>query len=158
MAHLAHWAARNPEKTAAVFPDSGAHLTFAALFSRASRIAQWLIGLGLRPGEGIALLLENRPEFLELAFAARLAGLYYTPLSIHLRPREVAHVLRDSDAKLLLVSPAMAGLALELVAEGAGSEERRRFALGEGLPGYEGFEAALRACVATGPACRLFSE
>lgn len=150
MPQLAYWAARNPGKIACHFPESGAALTYAALEARANRIAQWLIGLGLRPGDGFALLLENRPEFLELAFAARHAGLYYTPLSIHLRPREVAHVLRDSGAAMLVVSPALAGLAAELVAEGAVAE-RRRFALGEGLPGYEGFEAALREYPAPAP-------
>src|SRR5690242_12015581 len=103
MAQLAHWAARNPDKIVCHFPGSGVALTYGALEARANRIAQWLIGLGLKPGEGIALLLENRPEFLELAYATRYAGLYYTPLSVHLRPREVAYVLRDSDAKLLVV-------------------------------------------------------
>ena len=44
------------------------------------------------------MLLDNRPEFLELAEAARLAGLYFTPLSIHLRPHEVGYVLADSGA------------------------------------------------------------
>ena len=75
---------------------------------------------GLQPGDGIALLLENRPEFLEIAEATRLAGLYYTPLSIHLRPHEVAYVLQDSGAKLLIASPALAALAQDLVAGGRG--------------------------------------
>ena len=93
-------------------------------------------------GRRLALLLDNRPEFLEIAEAARLAGLYYTPLSIHLRPHEVAYVLQDSGAKLLIASPALGGLASALLAEGA-IGERPRYALGEGLPGYESYEAAL---------------
>jgi len=142
MAQLAHWARRDPEKVACHFPEGGAAITYGALEARANRVAQWLIGLGLQSGDGIALLLENRPEFLEIAFGTRYAGLYYTPLSIHLRPGEVAYVLRDSGARLLIVSPALAGLAAELVAEGAVGD-LPRFAVAEGLPGYESYEGAL---------------
>ncbi|MCO6414582.1 AMP-binding protein [Siccirubricoccus sp. KC 17139] len=144
MPQLAYWVERQPEKIAAHFPELGAAVTYAALYARARRAAQWLIGLGLTPGDGIALLLENRPEFLELAEAARLAGLYYTPLSIHLRPQEVAYVLADSGAKLLIASPALAPLAARLLAEGVVGD-RPCFALAEGLPGYASYEATLAA-------------
>ncbi len=144
MARLAHWARHHPDRIAAHFPDTGAALSYGALAARSNRAAQWLIGLGLRPGDGVALLLDNRPEFLELAQATRDAGLYCTPLSVHLRPPEVAHVLRDSGAKLLVVSDALAGLAAELRREGA-TGGLPRYALGGGLPGHEGYEAALAA-------------
>ncbi len=144
MPQLAHWAERQPEKPAAIFPDTGVTLGYATLQARARRAAHWLLRLGLAPGDGIAVLLDNRPEFLELAEAARLAGLYITPLSIHLRPHEVAYVLSDSGAKLVVVSPELEGLAAALVAEGAFGV-RPRYALGEGIAGYEGYEAALAA-------------
>lgn len=150
MPHLAHWAARQPEKVAAHFPASGAAVTYAALEARARRCAHWLIGAGLQPGDGIALLLDNRPEFLEIAEAVRIAGLYYTPLSVHLRPKEVAYVLADSGARLVIASPALAELAAALVEEGV-IGDRPRFALGEGLPGYAGYEAALAATDPTAP-------
>ncbi|RAI58154.1 AMP-binding protein [Roseicella frigidaeris] len=144
MPQLATWAERQPQKTAVHFPDSGESLTYAALEARARRAAHWLIRQGLGAGDGIAVLLDNRPEFLELAEAARLAGLYFTPLSIHLRPHEVAYVLNDSGARLVVASPALAGLAATLLAEGA-LGDRPRYAVGEGLPGYRDYEAALAA-------------
>lgn len=142
MAHIARWARRSPEKSACIFPGTDEILTYAALDERANRAAQWLIDLGLQPGETFALLLENRPEFLELAIAARRAGLYYVPLSIHLRPREVAYVLQDSGARLLVVSPGLAPLAEQLVAEGAAAGQLR-VAVGEGLPGWRSYEDGL---------------
>ncbi|PHK95416.1 acyl-CoA synthetase [Pseudoroseomonas rhizosphaerae] len=144
MGHLARWARSQPEKVAAHFPDHGVSLTFAALDARANRLAQWLIGLGLRPGDGISLLLENSPAMLELAFAARRAGLYYTPLSTHLRVPEIAYMLADSDAKLLVVSPALAALAAEVAADAA-LAAIPRYATEEGLPGYRSVEAELAA-------------
>ncbi|GAA0570281.1 acyl-CoA synthetase [Craurococcus roseus] len=151
MAQLAHWARRCPERTAALFPETGAAVAYGALAARANRAARWLVGLGLQPGDGIALLLDNRPEFLELHQATRDAGLYYTPLSIHLRPPEVAHVLRDSGARLLVVSDALADLAAELQRAGA-TGGLPRYALGAtGLPGHESYESALAAYPETAP-------
>jgi long-chain acyl-CoA synthetase len=150
MPQLSHWAQRNPEKVAAHFPASGLAVTYRALDARAERVARWLIGLGLRTDEAVALLLDNRPEYLELVEGARRAGLHWVPLSVHLRPNEVAYVLNDSDARLLVASPGLAPLAAALLAEGAAGD-RPRFALGEGLAGYAGYEAALAAVDMEGP-------
>ena len=142
MGHLARWAAKQPDKTALHFPETNEIRSYAELDRRANLAALWLIGLGLQPDDTVALLCDNRPEFFEIAYAIRRAGLHYTPLSIHLRPREIAYVLQDSGARAVIVSPTLAELAAELVAEGAVGD-RLRFALGEGLPGYESYEAAL---------------
>ena len=75
MVQIARWAAAFPTKAAAHFPDRGTSITYGELDARANRIAQWLIGLGLQPGEGIAMLMDNRPEFFELVYACRRAGL-----------------------------------------------------------------------------------
>ena len=145
MPQLAYWADRQPEKIAAHFPDTGEAISYAQLYARAT--AGGALAHRARAcsrATGIALLLENRPEFLEIAEATRLAGLYYTPLSIHLRPHEVAYVLQDSGAKLLIASPALAALAQDLVAEGAVGD-RPRYALAEGIPGYASYEAGVAA-------------
>jgi len=150
MAQLARWARATPDKVAAHFPDLGRSVTYAALDERSNRVAQWLISLGLEPGDGIAMLMDNRPEFLEIAFACRRAGLYYTPLSVHLRPQEVAYMLGDAAAKAVIVSPALAELAAAMLREGAVGEVPR-FAVGEGLPGYAAFEEALARFPAAAP-------
>lgn len=111
MPHLAKWARETPDKTAAIFPDNGTSLSFRALNEAANQVAHGLVALGLNPGQGIALLLENTPEFLILTYGAKRAGLMVTPLSIHLRAHEVAHVLRDSGAVLLAADAALGDLA-----------------------------------------------
>src|SRR5438445_488280 len=137
MAHLQRWAQCQPDRVAirvigpaasvTPSPSQGEQreaeqrewrteqaLTFAELDRRATRGAHWLISLGLEPGDGIAVLLENRAELVELFFAARRAGLYFTPMSVHLAADEVAYILGDSGAKVLVTSRAMAGLASSL--------------------------------------------
>ena len=129
---LAQNATRWPDKLCAIFPDTGEALSFGALNTAANQVAHGLIALGLQPGEGVALLLENSPEFLMLTYGAKRAGLMVTPLSIHLRPNEVAHVLRDSGARLLVAS---AGLG-DLVAALDLSSVPHRFAAGGAVPGF----------------------
>ena len=111
---LGQWAARQPDKPAAIFVDAGETLSFAQLDERATLAARWLVSRGLQPGDGVALLLENQPDFLVLSYGAKRAGLMVTPLSIHLQPHEVAHVLADSGARLLFYAPALATLAAAL--------------------------------------------
>ena len=95
------------DKPALIAGDTGAIVTHGELAERAERVAAWLLDLGLAPGDGIAMLLENRSELLELAVAARQAGLYYTPISTHLTLPEVQYILRDCGARMFFTSPAM---------------------------------------------------
>eukprot|EP01031_Cornospumella_fuschlensis_P011672 gene11672-14260_t len=136
---LAQNAARWPEKLCAIFPDTGEALSFGALDAGANQVAHGLIALGLQPGEGVALLLENSPDFLLLTYGAKRAGLMVTPLSIHLRPNEVAHVLRDSGARLLVASSSLGALvqALDL------QEVPHRFASGGAIAGFTPLSALM---------------
>src|SRR5690606_4867386 len=54
-------------------------------------------------GDHIALHLRNRAEYVELILAAIAAGLWVTPVNWHLAPEEIAYVLSDSGAKVVLV-------------------------------------------------------
>ncbi|MCA3322914.1 MAG: AMP-binding protein [Roseomonas sp.] len=132
MPQLAQWAASWPEKIAAVFPDSGAVLRFGALDARANQVANGLLALGLAPGQAVALLLENSPDFLVLTYGAKRAGLMVTPLSIHLRPNEVLHVLRDSGAVALVADASLGALVAKLDLAAI----PHRFATGGELPGF----------------------
>jgi len=68
-------------------------------------------------GHRIACLLANRPETLLLKFAMNGLGISWTPLNPDYRPAEMAYVLQDSGADLLLAGPELMGLAEAAVAE-----------------------------------------
>lgn len=141
---LPDWAALQPDKVALRFPQLDQCLTYGELGARAERAARWMIALGLQAGDGIALLLENRPELIEFGFAARLTGLYYTPVSTHLTAHEIAYVLHDCGARVLITSAAMAGLASGLAEAGA-TAGLACFMLDQTVPGFESCERALSA-------------
>ena len=139
MPRLAHWARLHPDKPACRFPDLDVTVTFATLHARADRAARWLVGLGLEPGGAFALLMENHPAVFELAFAGQRAGLYWVPLNIHLKPAELAYVLRDSGARILVAS---AGQAQAAVAATAGTDIPI-YVLDGSLPSAGDYEAEL---------------
>lgn len=92
------------DKPAFVMCATGEVVTFAALEARANQTAQLLRAQGVGIGDHIAIVMENRREFLELCFAADRCGIYYTTISTHLTADEIAFILSDCDAKLVIAS------------------------------------------------------
>ncbi|HQQ71715.1 MAG TPA: AMP-binding protein, partial [Alicycliphilus sp.] len=93
-----------PDRVVLVMAETAAQHTAGALARQALQMAQWLAAQGLQPGERFAVLLENRVEILALVLAARQAGLYAAVLSTHLTPDEVAYIVGDSGARLVIAS------------------------------------------------------
>ena len=102
--HPRHFAASHPEKAAIVMAASGKTISYGRLEDEANRGAQLFRSLGLKAGERVALALENTHTLLEFAWAAQRAGLYFIALSSRLTADEIAYILADSGARLLLTS------------------------------------------------------
>jgi carnitine-CoA ligase len=83
------------------FEDSS--LTYGELDDQASRIANALHRLGLRPGDTVAVQLPNSPEFLAVWFGLARAGIVEVPLNIWLRGDLLAHALRQASCKAAIV-------------------------------------------------------
>jgi long-chain acyl-CoA synthetase len=105
--------------------------TYPDMFARAARATSGLHRLGIRAGDRVALLLRNSIEFLEASIATVPLGASAVPINWHWRGEEIAHVLGDSGAKLLVVHadlwPAIASSVpehLELVFVGADGAEQ----------------------------------
>jgi fatty-acyl-CoA synthase len=96
--------AHAPDATAFVMCNTGEVVTFGELEARANQGAHHLRSAGLKAGDHIAILMENRREFMEVCFAADRAGVYYTTISTHLTHDEIAYILQDCGARMLIVS------------------------------------------------------
>jgi len=86
--------------------------SFAQLDAAASRLARHLQALGLKPGDAVALMCRNRPEFVEVLLACLRSGLRLTPIATQLTAGEAAYIARDCQARLLFVEEGLAGTAL----------------------------------------------
>ena len=87
----------------------GVPRTYRELNASVNRLANALDGLGLRKGDKIAAVLPNCLEFIELYLAAARTGLVMVPMSPLLQPPGLIALLRDSDAKLVVSTGALAG-------------------------------------------------
>jgi long-chain acyl-CoA synthetase len=109
--------AREKPNGIAIYSSFG-NRTFAALNENANRLANAMRARGLMPGDGIALMCRNRPEFLEVFLAAMRIGLRLTPINTHLTAREVAYIVTDSQAQLLFMEPELLNLGAQNVGIG----------------------------------------
>ena len=89
-------------------------LTFSRLFERCRRLAGALIGMGLKPGERVALLSYNCHRLLEAYYGVLQAKGVLLPLNIRLAPAEIAFILKDSEARFLFLDPDFLPLVEEI--------------------------------------------
>ena len=80
-------------------------LTFAELNERANRVANVLIRLGVNVGDRVALMVHNSIEGIEVGSGCTKIKAILVPVNYRLREREVAYVLNDSEAKVVVAGP-----------------------------------------------------
>ena len=138
------FAATDPDRPAIVVEPDGVVVTYRQLEERSNKVAHLLRGRGLGPGRCVAILAENRSEYLEIAWGAQRSGLYYVGINRHLTADEAAYIVRDSGADLIIASENLAGPASEAVADPA-LAPAGRLMLGTPRDGWEGYEEAIAA-------------
>jgi len=93
--------AKAPDAIALVSDESRTE-SYRDLADRAERVAAALAAAGVQAGERIAFIGENQPAFVEVLFGGALAGVVVVPVNTRLAPPEVAQILADADARLLI--------------------------------------------------------
>ncbi|MFG6503890.1 o-succinylbenzoate--CoA ligase [Microbacterium sp. P05] len=124
---------KTPDKPAVIF--DGGVLTYRQLADAADRIAGLFAARGIQKGDRVAYLGENSPEFLQVLFATAQLGAVFVPVNTRLAPPEIAHVLTDANARILIQD-------IEFAERAAGGVEAARIAhvilTGEGVSGIPG--------------------
>lgn len=109
-------AGRWPDRVALI--DGERRLTYRELDERATRLARALVAKGLAPGERVALVQENRIEYVETVIAIARAGGAIVPLLGALTGPEHAFVVRDAEARFVV---ALSADSIPRAAEAAGT-------------------------------------
>ncbi|WP_017595993.1 AMP-binding protein [Nocardiopsis potens] len=122
LADLVRRAARRwPDRTAWTFDETGRDLTFAEVDRLTDAFAAFLAEAGARPGDRVALMTGNRPEFPLAWLAAGKLGAVAVPVNDRYRDHDAAHVLAHSGARIALASGGCTGL-LERIRESTSLE------------------------------------
>jgi fatty-acyl-CoA synthase len=93
-----------PGKIALVEVRSGRRFPFAELDRRANALARWWTERGLRKGDRVGILSENRVEYGDAFFAAGKSGIVLVPLSTRLTQDELAAQIEDAGLRLVMHS------------------------------------------------------
>ncbi|GAA2217932.1 acyl-CoA ligase (AMP-forming), exosortase A system-associated [Promicromonospora sukumoe] len=100
--HLEHQARLRPDAPALSARD--ATLTYAELWRAVRRAGVRLAGLGVARHDRVAVFLEKRFETVEALWGTSVAGGVFVPVNPLLKGKQVAHVVRDSGARVLVTS------------------------------------------------------
>ena len=84
--------------------------TYQEIQDWSRRIASGLIAQGLKSGEHVALDMANYPEFVAVKFAIARAGGVCVPINFLLRGQELAYVIDQSDAAMLVIMDTFRGI------------------------------------------------
>lgn len=131
--------------------DRAGTLDYGALELGVAAAARWLAGRGLAPGDRVASWLPKSRAACILPLAAVRAGLVHVPINPLLKRAQVAHILADSGAALLVTGPARAAMLEEgdLSAGCAVAEEDALPFDGPGLPPSDADPGSLAAILYT---------
>jgi long-subunit acyl-CoA synthetase (AMP-forming) len=110
---LRRTAANHPDIVAVRSPDDSVSLTWVELLERVDAVAGGLAKLGVGPGETVAIMLGNRPEFHIVDLATVTTGA--TPFSIYTTypAEEIEYLVSDSGARVAIVEQAFLPVFLE---------------------------------------------
>ena len=106
-----------PEKVALLEVRSGRRFTYADLNRRANAMARAWTDYGLRKGDRVGILSENRVEYVDAFFAAGKTGVILVPLSTRFTAPELAAQVEDAGVRVVLYSCAYRGMVDGLVLE-----------------------------------------
>ena len=84
-------------------------MTFREWNSRACRLANALLGLGLAKDDRVAILAYNRVEWAEIFAATAKAGLIAVPINFRLVGREISSLVEDAGAAAIIVEDGLLG-------------------------------------------------
>ncbi len=122
--------------------DAPREVRYKELEARLNRFASLIRGLGLKPGDRIAMAVGNRFEFIEIMFGAIRAGVVPVLLNIKLGKDTLAHIVRDAGCEAAVVEPGCNPHILEVVDEARLS---LRIAFEPAPPGWTDYEEALQS-------------
>jgi long-chain acyl-CoA synthetase len=119
--------------------DETGSSTFGEVNERVNRLIHALRGLGAEVGDTLAILSNNRREFLEVNAAVSHTGLILVPVNWHLVADEIAYILADSKTKVLVTEQGLLDTAAKAADQAGVVQHRIAFsgASGNGFLDYE---------------------
>ncbi|MCH2569382.1 MAG: AMP-binding protein, partial [Pseudomonadales bacterium] len=136
---IAFHAERRPDKPA-VISEFGSR-TFSELNARCNQLVRTLRDAGLGVDDSVAMLMTNRPEFLEVFFACSRAGFRITPINWHLTGDNASYIVGNCEAKAFIADARCEVSAIDALSDNPGVEIA--LATGGSIAGFTDYNEAL---------------
>ncbi|PKO58335.1 MAG: hypothetical protein CVU24_17335, partial [Betaproteobacteria bacterium HGW-Betaproteobacteria-18] len=94
-------ARKSPDREALIFGDQ--RITWRQLDEVSNRLGNALLSRGVKQGDKVAILMRNRQEIIATYFAVAKLGAVSVPINFRLAPREIAHMIANSDSKIVIL-------------------------------------------------------
>jgi long-chain acyl-CoA synthetase len=94
--------------------DGYDEVTYNDLYQNVSAIGRWLIGQGVQPGDRIAVLGENRPEWGACYLGIQAAGAVVVPVDSMMPTAGIRHIISNSEARMVFVSQKFSSIIEEM--------------------------------------------
>ena len=143
------FARTTPDHPAVIMGSSGEVVTYRELDERSNAFAHYLRDAGLQPGDVVAVLMDNNSRYHEVCWAIRRIGLYWAPINSHLTADEVAYILNDCGAKVLVASSGIAASPADLGPSAAPAVQARLYVGGPAPEGWQSYDEALKGLPVT---------
>lgn len=97
---------------AVIMAGTGETITYGELEARTNRLAHFLRSRGLKRLDHYAIFMENNARYIECCGAGERSGLYFTCINSYLTADELAYIVDNCDAKVLIFSQSKRDVAL----------------------------------------------
>jgi len=144
---ISYHAATTPDKRAMFDLASGRDFSYAQMHDRVAQCAGMLRDKGIQPGDRVAFLCLNTTDVMELVFGCWRVGAIALALNFRLTPPELAFILNDSEATMVLVDAPFAPLAEPtkgltkvkhwIMTDGVGGDSEYEQGLAAATPDYD---------------------
>ena len=125
-------------------------ITWSVFDEKANRVANLLLGRGLKKGQKVAILLMNCLEWLPIYFGILKAGAVAVPLNFRYTAQEIEYCVKQADADVLFFGPEFIGRVEDIVP--SIGRERLLFFVGETCPSFaEDYHRATANCSSAAP-------
>lgn len=145
---MAHWMnlgqmlkinARHFPSTTAL-KDRERSFTYPETNKRVNRLAHSLLGMGLKKGDKVAVLLENCIEIIEIYLAVAKTGIIIVPMNFRLVGKDIDYIVNNSDAKALIVDNEFTPVIDEIKPGLVNISGDRYIVVGQQRSGYREYE------------------
>jgi long-chain acyl-CoA synthetase len=144
---IAWWAAQAPDRCALLTPQGDR--SYSELNANINRLVRALRARGLSAGDSVALMCTNRPEFIEVLYAAQRGGFRLTPINWHLTGEEAAYIVENCEARAFFASAELGDKVTEAARAGGANPDKGgrlvRVSIGAMIPGFEKYTDVVAA-------------